>query len=58
MQRECSTRLLEKCLGRRKGALEVEYRGPIVEVVGNGYPETWDGEQDRFSSITDIPEYF
>jgi len=56
MQRECSTRLLEKCLGRRKG--EVEYCGPIVEVDGNGCPETWDGEQDRFSLITDVPEYF
>jgi len=41
--RECS-RSLEKCLGRRKDALEVEYRGPSVEVEGSGRPETWDEE--------------
>jgi len=54
---QCS-RSLEKCRRRRKGALEVEYRVPIVELDGNGCPETWDEEQDHFSLIADVLEYF
>lgn len=57
MQREGS-RSLEKCLRRHKGALEVKYRGVIVEIDGNGCPETWGEEQDRFPLIADVLEYF